>query len=157
MTSVPKISLILGAIALFGCDRTNDNRATEPATPIAENEVERDVDREDGARADDAEMQPASRAASATQAIAEARCARENRCENVGADRKFSSTDDCMARVRNDWRDELTARECPGGIDQSELSECLTEIRNEDCGNPFDTLGRMAACTVAEICEESVD
>jgi hypothetical protein len=30
----------------------------------------------------------------------------------------------------------------------------LVEVRNEDCGNPFDSLGRIAACTQAQICED---
>ena len=82
-----------------------------------------------------------------------ARCARELRCENIGPDKKYSSMDDCEARVKSDWRDDLNARECPSGIDQAQLNESLDEIRNEDCANPFDTLGRVAACTVGQLCE----
>jgi hypothetical protein len=62
-----------------------------------------------------------------------------------------------MARVRNDWKDDLTARECPAGVDRKELDECLTAIRNDECNNPFDALGRITACTVAQICEEEAD
>jgi hypothetical protein len=97
--------------------------------------------------------QPHAETASATDSIAESRCAREERCENIGDNRKFSSTDDCMARVRADWKDDLNARECPAGVNQSELRECLTEIRNEDCSSPFDTLSRVAACTSGQICQ----
>ena len=90
---------------------------------------------------------------SATASIADSRCARELRCENIGPDKKYSSMDDCEARVKSDWRDDLNARECPAGIDRAQLEECLEEIRNEDCANPFDTLGRVAACTVGQLCE----
>lgn len=89
---------------------------------------------------------------SATESIAEARCAREATCNNIGADKKFSSSDDCMARIRDDWRDDLNSRECPGGVNQTELNECLTEIRNEECSSPFDTLSRVAACASGQIC-----
>ena len=92
-------------------------------------------------------------AASATNSIAESRCAREERCDNIGDNKKFSSNDDCMARIRADWKDDLNARECPRGINQPELRECLTEIRNEDCSSPFDTLSRVAACTSGQICQ----
>ena len=96
---------------------------------------------------------PERSTASATDSIAQSRCAREERCENIGDNRKFSSTDDCLARVRADWKDDLNARGCPAGINQPELRECLTEIRNEDCSSPFDTLSRVAACTSGQICQ----
>lgn len=97
--------------------------------------------------------QPRAETASATESIAESRCAREERCQNIGDNRKFSSADDCIARVRADWKDDLNARECPAGVNQPELRECLTEIRNEDCSSPFDTLSRVAACTSGQICQ----
>ena len=96
---------------------------------------------------------PRAQTASATESIAESRCAREERCDNIGENKKFSSNDDCLARVRADWKDDLNARECPGGVNQPELRECLTEIKNEDCSSPFDTLSRVAACTSGQICQ----
>ena len=101
-----------------------------------------------------AEMTPASRTRSAAEQIAAARCEREKECENVGPDRTYSSGPDCVARIQNDWKDELNARECPGGIDQHELDECVSQIRAEACGNPFDTLARITECTQSQICVE---
>ena len=95
---------------------------------------------------------PATETRSATESIAEARCAREQTCENIGADKKYSSSDDCLARIREDWREDLNAPECPGGVNESELNECLTAIRNEDCSSPFDTLSRLAECGDSQIC-----
>lgn len=91
---------------------------------------------------------------SATESIAESRCAREARCENIGADKRFSSMDDCIIRVRADWKDDLDARECPSGVNEMQLNECLNEVREEDCSSPFDTLERVAACTVGQICAD---
>jgi len=103
----------------------------------------------------DADVVPGPRkaTASARESIAESRCEREQRCNNVGEAKKFSSTDDCLARIRADWKDDLNARECPGGVNQAELSECLNEIRNENCESPLDTLERVAACTSNQICQ----
>jgi hypothetical protein len=98
------------------------------------------------------EPAPGPQGANAREAIAQARCAREARCDNIGGDRKFTSTDDCTARIREEWRDDLSARECPAGWNESELNECLREVRFEECSSPFDTLSRMAACTSAQIC-----
>jgi len=117
-----------------------------------------DVDRDgDGDGDRDTALRPASRTGSATEAIAQARCAREQRCNNIGNDEKFSSSGDCLTSIRNDWKDDLNARECPGGVEQDDLQECLTEIRNEDCNSPFDTLERISACTAAQICDDDAN
>lgn len=97
---------------------------------------------------------PASGPRSATESIAQSRCQREQRCENVGAERKYSSEADCLARIRNDWRDDLSARECKSGINQTQLNECLAKIRMEECSSPFDTLARVSECTAAQICKD---
>jgi len=89
---------------------------------------------------------------SAAESIAEARCAREDRCTNVGSNEKYSSMQDCLARVRDDWKDDLNARQCPGGANETQLNECLDAIRHEECANPFDTLARLSECTSGQIC-----
>lgn len=91
---------------------------------------------------------------SAADSISEARCAREDRCTNVGTDKKYSSVQDCLTRVRDDWKEDLNARQCPGGTNEKELNECLDSIRHEDCSSPFDTLARMSECTAGQICNE---
>lgn len=107
---------------------------------------------DDDSTNDGSGSEPSGATRSATSSIAEARCAREATCENVGSDKTYSSSDDCMARIRDEWRDDLNARECPGGVNQTELDECLTAIRNEDCGSPFDTLARVVDCSSGQIC-----
>jgi Family of unknown function (DUF6184) len=99
-------------------------------------------------------MTPASRTQSAAEQIARSRCERERECGNIGNDKTFSSSQDCLARIQNDWKDELNARECPGGINQQELNECLQQVRAEACANPFDTLARITECTSRQICIE---
>jgi hypothetical protein len=135
MTTLVRIGFALGLVAVSACSH-NDRTATGPS---AGNEPA---------------MQPASRSVSAAESIAEARCAREKRCENVGSDKKYSSYNDCMARIRDDWKGDLNARECRGGVNQSELNECLVAIRAEECNSPFDTLDRVAECTASQICIE---
>jgi hypothetical protein len=148
MTTLAKIGLALGLVAVSACNRSADRTASEP--------VRTDDGREIGA-ADEPALRPASRSGSAAESIAEARCAREQRCANVGSDKKFSSHNDCMARIRDDWKDELNARECHGGVNQTELQECLGAIREEECNSPFDTLDRVTECTAASICIEDAD
>jgi hypothetical protein len=91
-------------------------------------------------------------ATGAREAITSSRCHREQRCDNIGEGKKFSSSGDCSDRINAEWKDDLNARECPNGVNQQQLDECLTAIKNEDCGNPFDKLERVSACTVGQLC-----
>ncbi len=99
-------------------------------------------------------LTPASRARSAAEQIAQSRCERESQCGNIGPDKTFSSSQDCLARIQNDWKEDLNKRQCPGGINQHELNECLAQVRAEACANPFDTLARITECTSGQICIE---
>jgi len=130
----------LSFVLIAGCSKSSDRPATtasgsEPGTTVVQTPT------------------PANATRSATESIALSRCQREQTCNNVGADKKYSSASDCLARIRTDWRDDLNARECPGGINQVQLDQCLAKIRNEECGSPFDTLSRISECTAAQICE----
>jgi hypothetical protein len=97
-------------------------------------------------------LTPASRTRSPGEQISEARCEREQQCGNIGNDKTFSSARDCLARIQNDWKEELSARQCPAGVNQYELDECLKQVREEACANPFDTLARITECTSRQIC-----
>lgn len=140
MRPVEIFTLISGLlISAYGCNKEVDRPAAEPSPPAV-------------AGRDPVTNHP-SAPASARGSIAEARCAREQHCDNVGDNKKFSSEQDCLSRIRADWKDDLNARECPSGVNQHELNECLTAVRGEDCSNPFDTLSRVAACTKGKLCE----
>jgi hypothetical protein len=90
----------------------------------------------------------------AVRSIANARCDREQRCGNVGPDQDYSSSDNCEEKIKADWNEDLNKYECPNGIVQAELDECLTDIKKEDCGNPFDSLARVMSCTASDICDD---
>lgn len=90
----------------------------------------------------------------AVSAIAKARCEREARCENIGADKSYTSVGACEEKIRADWAGDLNKYECPGGTVKAELDECLADVRSEDCGNPFDTLSRIAQCNASDICQD---
>ena len=130
---------------------TNDgtvHHTTNDATRNATNDATRSTTN------DTTGMTPAAAPRSATESIARSRCQRELRCNNVGKDHKYSSDQDCLTRIRNEWKDDLSARECKSGINQTELNECLAKIRDEDCNSPLDSLARVAECTQAQICND---
>lgn len=93
----------------------------------------------------------------AIRRIVEARCAREQSCNNVGGDRRYSSNDACMQTVRGDMKDDLNANDCPHGIDQKELDECLSAIKTESCNNPIEKIERVAACRTSDLCLATAD
>lgn len=128
-------ALLLATSAVVGC-----HQVKEPTPASAANEQPA--------------LTPASRTRSAAEQIAETRCEREQQCGNIGNDQKYSSSQDCISRIQSDWKDDLNGRQCPGGINQKELQECLGQIRAEACENPFDTLARITECTAAQICIE---
>lgn len=128
-------ALGLWVVAAAGC-----HKVSEPAPATAAQE--------------DASFTPASRERSASAQIAESRCEREQQCGNVGPDKTYTTSAECLTRIQTDWREELNSRECPGGINQEQLGECLTRIRGEACENPFDALARLTECTAAQICIE---
>lgn len=95
---------------------------------------------------------PGGETRSAVRNISDARCDREARCNNIGADKKYASDEVCEDQIKSEWANDLNAYECPNGVVDGELEECLNAIRNEDCNSPFDTLGRISACTAGQIC-----
>lgn len=84
--------------------------------------------------------------------IVASRCAREAACNNVGVDKKYQNTAGCTAKIRTDMKDDLNAKDCPYGVDQKELNECLEAIRKEECNNPLDTISRLGACRTSDMC-----
>jgi recombination DNA repair RAD52 pathway protein len=91
--------------------------------------------------------------AASVKSITEARCMREEKCGNIGPGQDYASTSACQQKISADWRDELNAYDCPGGVVAKEFNECIEEIKNEDCSSPFDTLGRVVACRSSDLCK----
>jgi hypothetical protein len=88
----------------------------------------------------------------AADEIAAARCDREQSCNNVGADRKYSTHDVCVAQLRAENQNDLTNASCPNGISSRAVEKCLADIRGEQCDHPLDTLERLRACARSSLC-----
>lgn len=153
--------LLAGLVAFAGCDRDDDVEVTSAAQPQEQApqpaaqpmDDDHDVDEADhDDDMDEAHEQGAPMAGKPGEKIAQARCQREQKCQNIGAEKDYKSMGACVSEVSKEWRDDLNKYECPGGVEEDELSECLEEVRNEDCANPFDTLGRVVACRASDIC-----
>lgn len=144
--SLNKIALSACLITLASCNKHNDPPAYSANNTTSETTVDR--------TGDTTGLTPAAAPRSATESIARSRCQRELRCNNVGTDRKYASNQECLTKIRDEWRDDLSARECKTGVNQKELDECLAKIRDEDCNSPLDSLARVTECTQGQICND---
>lgn len=84
--------------------------------------------------------------------IVTARCNREERCKNIGANRSYESRDACTTRLRNGTESDINVKDCKHGVDRPKLHQCLDQIRAEDCDDSIDTLSRVAACRTGALC-----
>ena len=172
MKFLGKSAVVVGAIAatFVACaSDSSDKNAKSPAEPTAMNQLtpaERQEATQRAAKEDERERQlaasrepqPAGNAparttnALAVSSIATARCDRELKCKNIGTNKTYLSTNECVTKMQNDKRTGLNADECPGGVSDKDLSSCLKAIRDEDCGNPLDAISRLTACRAGALC-----
>ena len=88
----------------------------------------------------------------AAQAIAGARCEREDRCRHVGPARQWLSASECIAKLRGDWNAALSERGCLHGVMATRLDECVTATKFEDCLGPFAAVAPLVACLPGHLC-----
>ena len=168
-------AVVIGfAVAIVACGGDNsdknakspsgESRAMNELTPSERKESERRAAKEDERERELAaarEPRPSSSApkevsrtstALAVSSIATARCDRELKCKNIGTNQKYLTTDECITKLQNDKRTAINAQECPGGVSDPDLASCLKSIREEDCGNPLDSVSRLTACRAGALC-----
>jgi hypothetical protein len=122
-----------GLIAISACGRDAREPQMQPAAQVA----------------------PAHSAKDAVDAIASARCDREQRCNNIGPDADYQNREHCMNVARADASDTLSDDDCKRGIKPEDLNECLSDLRGRSCsavGAAFDKLSTMMSCRAAELC-----
>jgi hypothetical protein len=88
----------------------------------------------------------------AADEIATTRCDREQACNNVGATRKYSTHDVCIAQLRAENENSLTNENCPNGLSRLALDKCIADIRGEKCDHPLDTFERLNSCSRSSLC-----
>jgi len=85
--------------------------------------------------------------------ITEARCNRAMACNDIGDGKSYADFQACSREIGRDTGITLRSEKCPNGILTDRLSSCLDEINTERCGNPLDTLERVAACRKGMLCK----
>lgn len=88
----------------------------------------------------------------AVKRLTDARCDRAKACNEIGDKQKYSDDAACKRENQHDLQADLRGGECPRGIRQDKLADCMQEIRNEKCGNILDTISRLATCRTGSLC-----
>lgn len=84
--------------------------------------------------------------------LTKARCERETTCGRIGRGQFFPDGGACERDLRARANADLLARECPRGIHERQLEDCLYEVRREACGNPRHTAERIDVCADGMLC-----
>jgi hypothetical protein len=137
-------AVCLVAVTLVACSRTGD-RSPEGGAAA-------EGDRVGTANVTGAELRVLSDELALDRIVA-ARCLRETACNNVGPDKHFATYEACSRTLRFEAR-ALGPRECPRGAAAEKLDACLDAVRHESCNDLIDTLLRVAACRVSELCPD---
>jgi len=166
--SLAGTSLLAVLVAVAGCSkRTTSNEENErlrrdqatrsdPGAPAANPAPPKPVTDEGTPKDTESTQGAVSEHRSAVDAITSTRCDREQRCNHIGSGKKYESRSACMTKVRSDWQADLNALECPKGVAQAKLDDCLDAIRTEGCANPIEALNSLVSCRQAEICRASL-
>ncbi len=102
---------------------------------------------------------PMTPAAGTTQAIdqaitdmANARCDHEQRCNQIGANAKYSDRNHCIQVMGGKAREDLQG--CVRGVDQEDMRQCMTEISNQSCDGMFSGIAESKACGMDDLCAD---
>jgi hypothetical protein len=87
----------------------------------------------------------------AADALADALCARAERCGDIGDDDDFETVGECLSKQAADVSEHIDADECPRGIDGNDLDGCLARIAGSDCDDTPD-LAELSSCDESRIC-----
>jgi hypothetical protein len=139
-------ALTMGALLFTGC-RRDEPRALGEERP-SETRPPEQRPKAPGERMENVRPQVMA----ALDEIAQARCDREMRCENVGPDKAHASRDACMQKMKQERIQGLSVEDCKGGVDRKELAECVSDIGKEECSAALDTPTRIPSCRANEIC-----
>ena len=88
----------------------------------------------------------------AVRRLTDAHCDHAKVCNKLGENKSFPDEGACKREVHHDMQADLRVGECPGGIRERRLAQCLQEIQNEKCGNPLDKISRIATCRSGALC-----
>jgi hypothetical protein len=132
------ISMAGAGMLVLGCEHTDRNAAVPGSQPIGATMAQPTSSGVDG---------------SVVARLANARCDREQVCDNVGDGKRYASRHICMEQQKGSIANDLNSYECPRGIDSVAVQQCLSAIGAEECGaHPVEAITRMNNCRNGAMC-----
>jgi hypothetical protein len=137
------LSLASAGVLALGCEHTDDRNVATSSPAAAP------VSQSMGAT----NAQPASVDSSVVDRLSNARCDREQACDNVGDGKRYASRHVCLEQLRGSIANDLNSFQCPHGIDGSAVQQCVWAIGGEECGaHPVEAITRMDKCRNGAMC-----
>lgn len=90
----------------------------------------------------------------AVQRLTAQRCQREMDCNKIGQGKSYEDYAACERETSQDLRSTLRSDECPSGLHEDKLNECMRDVRYQKCGDPFDAVGRLSTCRSGRLCRQ---
>ena len=146
------LSGVVAALAATACGHSGSEAGASNATRSSVADVV-GVTHQPSTRQDVAE--PAVHADDA-RSVALAHCQQQQRCGFVGPGQRYSSTEDCLARVGQTQASILNDFSCPTGSDPVEMRGCLEDVRTMDCAQPFGEVRTLGHCSTPRLCPSAV-
>jgi hypothetical protein len=136
------VSMTTAGVLAVGCAHNDDNtmasspdRHTSPTQPSG------------------VTSQQATNMGGTVDRLTAARCDREQACNNIGDGKKYASRSVCMEQIHGSIANDLNSYQCPGGLDDSAVNQCMNAIGNEECGvHPMEALSRLDKCRSGSMC-----
>jgi hypothetical protein len=88
----------------------------------------------------------------ATARITGARCDREFSCDQIGANKRFSTREICDRDQERRTQQDVKSSDCPNGVRENELATCLSRISSQDCSDLVTSVANVGACSPATLC-----
>jgi hypothetical protein len=83
--------------------------------------------------------------------LSEALCRREMRCNQIGDNKKYSSTEECESKLQSEGSTLLQS--CNGSVNRDALTQCTTAIQSKSCDSKLSGLSDFDQCRTSTLCK----
>jgi hypothetical protein len=126
-----------GALIVVGCA----HHPSPTATPVAGTQAPSGVTSKQNA----ADMR-------VVDELSNAQCEHEQKCGKIGAGKKYDSYQVCLDEARGHTANGINADNCPRGIDENAVNNCLSAVRDQSCSFRIERLLSSNPCSPGSLC-----
>lgn len=85
--------------------------------------------------------------------LAEVRCDRDERCQNVGAGKRYGDREACISERRAQSDALIPAVRCNQGMNPDRVETCVAAIENAPCNVSLESLDGIESCRAQSLCK----